>query len=188
MADTILTRQQIEDLFWTLTCQLLGLDPTNLTNASAVRIAWPTDGAPAWAISDDVVFLRVTPGGGPIIQQRDMTYAEGTVETANVTTSYTRVWDASWIVYGPNSSENADLIRSGLYGVDLSANNLYLVLDLPNPQRAPELFDGRWWERSDFAAQFNELVQRQGTVPTISGVNIQIETEGGVTEDVNLTT
>ena len=189
MADTILTLRQLEDIFRNLTCTILGLDPTDPLNAGKVRIAWPSgSGAPAWKITDDVVFLRIAPYNDPYAQQMGTIYTAGSSDTSNVETAYTRVYSVYWIVYGPNSFDNVETIRNGLYSSDLSASNLYVVLDMPVPIRDPEIFDGRWWERSDLSARFNELVQRQGIVPTISSVNIQIKTEEGVTIDANSTT
>lgn len=188
MSDMILTLRQLEDAFRNLTCAMLGLDPSAPVNADKVRIAWPIGGAPAWKIDDDVVFLQITPANDPYIQQRDITYTGGNNDSSNVITSYTRAHAVHWILYGPNSFDNAEKIRNGLYNADLSASSLYVVLNIPAPIRAPELFNGRWWERSDLSATFYETVTRQGTVPVIHGVKITIKTEEGVSEDVNPTT
>lgn len=192
MADIILTLQQLTDLFYTVTCEILGLNPDDPSSFSKVRKSWQTDGTPAWGINDDVVFIRIKPLNDPYIQQRDTTYTQNTVDLANKITSYTRAHQVFWAVYGPNSFENAEAIRNGLYSDEvkslLKASNISLKLDIPSPDHVPELYNGRWWERSDLSARFCEKVTRQTTVPYLQGANIQIKTEEGVTLDANTTT
>jgi len=190
MADTILTLKQLEDIFRNLTCTLLGLNPVDPVNASKVRIAWPTGGAPGWKISEAVTFLRVRSVGNEYAKLRDTEYTSNSDSEANEITSYTLPHAVSWTLYGPNGFDNIEKIRNGLFkaGSTLAVSNLYLMIDVPVPVRCPELFNGQWWERSDFSATFNEKVTRRSTVPIIQGVNIQIKTEEGVTENVNPTT
>lgn len=189
MADTILNLRQLEDIFRNLTCTMLGLNPTDPANNSKVRLAWPTGGAPGWKINDDVAFLRVMSINNPYAKQRDTEYTANTNDELNKIVSYTLPRQVSWTLYGPNSFDNIETIRNGLFESrdTLAASNLALVVDVPVPTRLPELFNGQWWERSDFSAMFYEKVTRQGTIPTIKGVNIQIKTEGGVTENVDTT-
>ena len=71
MADIILTLKQLEDIFRNLTCTILGLNPVDPINASRVRVAWPTSGAPGWKITEDVAFLRVRSAGNEYSRQRD---------------------------------------------------------------------------------------------------------------------
>jgi len=190
MANTILTLKQLEDIFRNLTCTLLELNPSSPANNSKVRIAWPTGGAPGWKITEDVVFLRVVSINNAYSKQRDTEYTSSTETEANKITSYTLPRQVSWIAYGPNSFDNIETIRNGLFsaGSILRASNLHLVIDVPVPLRCPDLFSGQWWERSDFSAVFYEKVRRQETIPTIQGVNIKIKTEKGVTIDVDSTT
>jgi hypothetical protein len=189
MADTILTLKQLEDIFRDFTCITLGLNPTDPANNSKVRLAWPTGGAPGWKITEDVTFLKVSSANNPYAKLRDTEYTPNTNSDINKITSYTLPRQVSWIFYGPNSFDNIETIRNGLFHSDiLKKSNLYLVVDVPVPVRCPELFNGRWWERSDFSATFYETVRRQGTIPTIKGVNIKIKTEGGLSIDANSTT
>ncbi|TGE35877.1 hypothetical protein E4K67_22435 [Desulfosporosinus fructosivorans] len=190
MADTILTLKKLEDIFRKLTCTLLGLNPVSPANNGKVRIAWPTGGAPGWKITEDVVFLRVVSIANSYSKQRDVEYSLNSQTEANKITSYTLPRQVSWIAYGPNSFDNIEAIRNGLFsaGDILRASNLHLVIDVPVPIRCPDLFSGQWWERSDFSAMFYEKVRRQETIPTLHGVNIKIKTEKGVTIDVDSTT
>lgn len=174
MADTILTLKQLEDVFRTIICMLLGLNPLDPLNASKVRIAWPTGGAPGWKITDDVMFIGVSPVDDSYTKQRDMVFSPNTSSLVYATTCYTRSIRVSIIAYGPNSFDNIESVRSGFFsqGEELSKNNLYFVLDIPSPKRIPELFNGQWWERSDIAVMFYEKVTRQSTVPTIATAEV----------------
>lgn len=174
MADTILTLKQLEDIFRNLTCTLLGLDPTDPLNGSKVRQSWPTTGAPAWKITDDVVFLRVRSIDSPYSKQRDISYTPNNGTQVNTITSYTLPRLVSWQVYGPNSYEKSQAIYDGLFlsAEILAASNLYLVLDVPVPARGPDLSNGQWWERSVFSATFNEQVTKQAVIPSIGSSDI----------------
>ena len=70
MADIILTLKQVEDFFQRITTQMLGLNPDAPQNQDKVRIAWPTDGQPAFKITDDIVFLKINNPDEQITKQR----------------------------------------------------------------------------------------------------------------------
>lgn len=177
MADTILTLRQIEDFYQDLTTRLLGLNSALPVSQKRVRVSWPTGGAPGWKIDEDVTFLSVMHEPDPIAQQMDVTYRPGPIEADRIVT-YTRVYRVGWICYGPNSFEDADRIRSGLYLPDtkmaLARSNLALVPDAGLPVRSPELYSGRWWERVSYSAKFNELVTKHSDVPYIESADWQI--------------
>lgn len=178
MADLILSLQQIEDLIWNLTMQMLGYNPSDMStsNQSKVRMAWPSEGAPAWQRTDDVAFLRINNFEDPITMQRDIEYQNYDVDNANQIVSYTRVHQVQWVLYGPNSFDNAEKIKNALFRQDIkkqyNALNLYLVLDIVPPIRLPEPFNNQWWERTDFTAKFNEKIEVSATVPYLKSVDI----------------
>jgi hypothetical protein len=178
MADTILTVKQIEDFFQNLTLQLLGLDPVAPASQSRARIDWPTKGAPGWKIDEDVSFLAVNYDDDPVTRQMEITYQDKDTFYADRTMSYTRVIRVSWLGYGPNSFNDIDVIRSGLFRPEftqlLQASNLALITDVPMPVRSPELFNSQWWDRTNFYARFNEKVVRHSDVPYIQSGNVQI--------------
>ncbi|HBC94294.1 MAG TPA: hypothetical protein DCZ10_15705 [Pelotomaculum sp.] len=185
MADTILTLRETEDLFRTLTFTVLGidLDDEETDNNDKVRLSWHTYGAPAWKITDDIVFLRVATVPDAYIQQRESDYqdADITEEAINVVSAYTRVWSVQWVLYGPNSFDNAEKIKNAMYvqtiKETLAAKNMYLILNVPNVTRIPELYNGQWWKRADFSATFNEQVTIRTKVPYITGTDISLVTE-----------
>ena len=168
----------LEDFFQNLTVQILGLDPRALASQSRVRIEWPRNGAPAWKIDEDVAFLLVNFDDDPITRQMEVTY--GTQDDANAARAlnYTRVLRVSWICYGPNSFNDVNKIRTGLFlpqfAQQLRANDLALITDVPSPIRGPELFNGQWWERSSFYARFNEKITETSTVPYLQGSDVRI--------------
>lgn len=181
MPNIINTLKQIEDLFQGITMQILGIDPAIAVNQNKVRIAWPVGGAPAWKITEDIIFVRVTSNNDPIIQQRDIEYTPYDTNNSNRKASYTRNHTVQWTCYGPNSFDNVDKIRNGIFLLankeTFDINNLALVTDVSAPTRAPELFNGQWWDRSDVQANFNESVTRTGTVPYIQEVIVGTEVQ-----------
>ncbi len=180
MSDTVLTLKQIEDIFFTITCQMLNIDLTKKENQGKVRIAWPTNGSPGWKVNDDVTFIRVTPQDDKLARHQDILYTPSAVDStlASKETGYTRVHKIDWTLYGPKSYDNADLIRYDIFKSDytekLKKNNLFLITDVSMPTRLPELYNGQWWERTDFSATFNELVVRRDAVPYITGTDFRI--------------
>jgi hypothetical protein len=179
MADTILTIQEINSFFWSLTVQMLGLDPAAPANQDRVRKAWPVKGSPTWKIDDNVAFLLVNYDDDSITRQVDVSYINVGTDTADRVMSYTRVLRINWICYGPNSFNDMDLIRSSLFLPKftqlLAASNLALITEVPVPMRSPELFNGQWWERTSFYARFNELVVRHSSVLYLKSADVQIK-------------
>lgn len=175
--DTALTLSQIEDIFFIETCKMLSLDPEAPENQNKVRIAWPTDGSPAWGIDEDIVFLRITPQDDRIARHLDVLYTDES-DYALKENGYTRVHRIDWTLYGPNSYDNADLIRYNIlnskFWEDFKQYNLFLITDVTMPVRVPELFNGQWWQRTDFQASYNELVVRREKKDYILGTDIKL--------------
>lgn len=174
MADTVLTQTQIEDTFQSLTSTIL-----NTTNPSAVRVEWPTDGAPSWSISEDVCFIAITPMDDPYAHPMQTDYSPNDDTTVNVSMTNTDVFRVTWAFYGPDCWDNARIVRSQLFSdttrTTLQASNIALVTDVPLPVRSPELFNGQWWNRTTLYANFNELVIRTSTVPYLTSADVQVK-------------
>lgn len=175
MADTILTIQQLENFFWSMTTQILGLDPTLAANQSRIRIGWPEYGAPAWQVNDNVIFIMVTQEPeSAMTQQIETTYAPQDANNLDAQYNSTRVHRVTWDCYGPTSYSDAATIRASLtwetYKELMDASNLYRVASPAVPRRSPELFNGMWWERSIYSCQFNEHVVQHLTQPLIASV------------------
>lgn len=179
MTDINMTVRQIEDFFVSLTYQILGIDPATLQpNQAPVRVEWPTGGAPGWKIDEDVTFVMVNYDDDAITRQIEVDYQPIDDQNAYRSHSSTRVLRINWICYGPNSFDHANTIRSGIFLPDISKlladSNLALIFDLPAPIRAPELFNGQWWDRTSFYARFNELMVQSIQVQYLTSTNVQI--------------
>lgn len=178
MADQVLTLRDIEDFLFDVTCQML--DYTSKEDTRRVRLAWQPTGAPSWKIDEDVVFIRVTPEDDRMARQLNILYNPDDQDNINLKkrTGYTRVHKVNWTLYGPNSYDNADLVRHLIfdteYTIKFKKKNLFLITDVPMPTRIPEYLNKRWWERTDFSATFNESVIRESKVPFINGSEIII--------------
>lgn len=171
---TVLTRVQLEDFFQALVVSFLpGVDPNQ-----GVRLTWPQDGQPGFEITDSVVFLRVGYDPDPYTRLLELSYGPGGADTVAVSQAYTLAISVDLTFYGPGSFENADAVRAALFlpatTQTLAGQNLGLITDVPPPRRAPELFNGQWWERVDLAARFNELVVRPSTVPAIASAPVTV--------------
>lgn len=182
MADQVLKLAEIEDFFQSITSQMLGLDMTLDENQGKVRISWPKEGAPSWKLDEDIVFLRVTPVDDKLARELNIVYDpdQQDNEYAIKRTGYTRVHKIDWTLYGPNSYDNADLIRNLIFSYDymleFRQKNLFLITDVAMPTRLPELYNNQWWERTDFSCTFNEAVIRETEIPYITSTDIRILT------------
>lgn len=180
MADQVLKLKEIEDFFYDVTCQMLGIDLFKKENQNKVRIAWTTEGAPGWKINEDIVFIRITPVDDKLARQQNILFNPDELDKAYAKkqTGYTRVHKINWTLYGPNSYDNADIIRNLIFDYDymkkFKTKNLFLITDVPMPVRLPELYNGQWWERTDFSATFNEAVIRENKVPYITSTDIRL--------------
>lgn len=183
MSDTILTLKQLGDLFYDLTVSLIGG-----TTAADVRRTWPTYGAPAFEVTDDVSFYKIYDVESSMSKLREEIYSQaGSPEAGLMETVYTRTLRVDWSFYGPSSWDNAILVRNGLFHQEnrdvLAVQNIYMVPDFAPPKRVPELFQGLWYERMDLSVMFNEKVVVGREVPFIETVPIGIIDHSGVVVD-----
>ena len=184
MSNQILTLKEIEDFFQYITSLMLGLDMTQQINQGKVRLAWPTSGAPSWKIDEDIVFLRITPVDNKQARTLNIIYDTNSTDNINLNkeTGYTRVHKVDFTFYGPNAYDNADLIRYTLlepnsYKDEFKNKNIFVIPDISMPTRLPELYNGQWWDRTDFSASFNEAVIRKSLVPFIQSAEIKLVTD-----------
>ena len=165
---------------------------TGLDANANVRVSWPSGGAPAAGIEDDIVFIQCYEVDSPINREREQIYTEVMSPSEfNMATNYTRVMQVGVILYGDNSFENAQAIRDNMFYPEIrllmSRNNLYLVHDIPAPRRVPELFNDQWWKRVDMTMRFNELVVRNVSVPIIESMEVIVRnSDGNEIADINI--
>jgi len=193
MTSTGLTDSQMSVVWQNIVLQCLGITPSGPTDAAAysqVRVDWPVAGQPAWPITSDVAFIRavVVPDSYNAAHEVQPTSMPG--ETFPEQTIYTRVWQLSFIFYGPNSFDRARQVQACLYQDFvhdiLSASNVYLDTVIGTPRRSPELFQNQWWPRSDFSARMNEQVTDTLTKQTIQSVELILEDADGIFDVIDL--
>jgi hypothetical protein len=164
----------------TVASTLTVIDPTAYAK---VRLNWPTTGQPAFLITDDVCFIQAIEIDEEYGKIRDFQWPNNDQTSVAQTTTYTRVWRVSFVLYGPNSFDNARLIRSAVlldFSHDfLAQSNVYLVPDTPSPRRVPEEMLSQWWERTDLTLRFNEFVTETIVVNSGSSVVISINDATG---------
>jgi hypothetical protein len=181
MATLIQTMNELEDIVRYNTAQMLNLDPMDVANGGKVRIAWPQDGAPAWKIDEDITSIQIGESHDPFNVIRDTTYVDQASNPtfATETTAYTRIVQVKWVFRGPNAYYNATLVRSrifaGRYNDYFNNNNLYLIPQVDSPVRSPEQFEGKWWERVDLKALYNNAVMTDESVAYLKSASITIK-------------
>lgn len=193
--DTVIQLAEINILFQQMVMSMLGLDPAawNAWLANPVgtapanpfyncRIEWPTDGAPDWQVTDDVVFIGCREVDNPMNKQRNVKYQPLDDENVNQITDYMRAWAVNFVAYGPNSFDHIRQVKSQMFWpqnhLALAQNNLYMIPDIPAAVRAPELFPvqgGQYFERVDLTITFTEGVEENLAIPFISSAPITVE-------------
>ena len=186
MTDTILTLAEIGKLFYDLSVSMIG------GTSPDVRLSWPTGGAPAFKVTDNVAFIRVYDAGSTISNQQDVEYDyTASPEGYSETTSYTRTLMVNWIFYGSSSWDNAIKVRNGIFNQThrntLSILNVYPIPDIKPPQRIPELWMSQWYERVDLSISFNELVKIVKEVNYIEEVPIAVYDRNGLPVEMTVT-
>lgn len=181
LTDIFLSDSELGTLFQSTTWSVLELDPADLASSYAVRLAWPTMGAPSWKHTETVTFLRITEIDNPINKQRDTRYAAYSDEYLNQLTETSRVLNVTWVTYGPDSGLWVQKIRERLFYQEfhdlLRAEQVFAVPDVRAPQRIPELFQGQWWERWDLTITCNEFVRRNWLLRNLESAPVTIKRE-----------
>jgi hypothetical protein len=181
MSDTILTLDQLEELFYDLTVSMIGGSPD-------VRRSWPTGGAPAWNVTDNIVFIKIYDVPSSLTIQEDSEYSQIANPSdvdfqdrdvdfpninvlGNMEVKYTRTLTVNWIFYGAQSWDNATAIRHKIYRQEfhdtLAMQYIYLVSNFNPPKRVPELWGAEWYERVDLNMNFNEGIMINYELPSI---------------------
>lgn len=201
MPDTYHTLRELEELFQTLIIDMLSLasgSPLDYDAASYyVRVAWPTDGAPAWKNTETICFLRVSEVDDPINRQREERIIEQETSPASLyldrELSYNVVLNVNIICYGPNSWEWIQTIRDSVFDENpfrytLSSKKIYPIPDFVAPRRVPEPFQNQYWERVDFDMRFNANIRKTTEIGTIGSVPVVvcIEDDEMKIEEVNV--
>lgn len=169
-----------ETIFYRLFVRVLGWSVSYPNN---VRIGWPTGGAPAFLITDNVVFLSALPVEHQINKQHDVIIEESSPDLL-ISKGMTRVMSLDIVAYGSNAMENLKTIQLGMfndiYRNELQLEDIYYVPDTVEPRRLPENFQGQWWERADMQLRFNELLTDETQVHEVESVDIEVHNKDGL--------
>jgi hypothetical protein len=204
MAEIYLTITQLTALFQKVTLDILDIDygeevtvpPLTAEEIAAeqqaagarVRVSWQKEGQPAFAITDNVCFLRVTEADGQINRQREPIQAEKDADYCTMNMQYTRLVRVDWLFYGPTSYDDAQDVRDKMlyqaHHDKLALLNVFLVPDVQAPRRTPEQFQGQWWERTDLTMYFNEHVKREEDIAYIKSAVITLKMDTGAADRV----
>lgn len=157
---------------------------TNPASNSAVRLAWQTQGDPAWAITDNIVFIEAVEKESNYSKIRDQATADNEDGlTATVTLQYSRVWTIRLSSRGPGGFDACRIIKSALLldwtHDSLALSNLYVNPSFSATVRIPELKSGRWWARLDFNFDVYEGIIETIVYNTIGSVQIQVNNNNG---------
>jgi hypothetical protein len=141
-----------------------------------VRLSWQTQGMPAFAIDDDVMFIRCTEEMTEYSEIRNEMLDLNDDQSATQIRVYTRSWSVFFRARGPNSFDSIRLVKSMLLTSvshdALASSNLYLTSAMGTPQRVPELFEGQWWEQVDVICDFFEQVTETTIYNPVKSVEI----------------
>jgi hypothetical protein len=155
--------------------------PNPVIDFSYVRVGWQTTGQPAHVPQQDVVYLLATEVDDEYNKNRDVNFVYNVETLVDIITTYVRVWKIQVVCYGPNSFQNARVIKSGQFSQPvhdfLASQRLYLVTALPDIRRIPENYAGQWWERCDLNLHFNEMVTEYTDIGTALSTDILVFTD-----------
>lgn len=199
-----LTLVQLQDLFFDITVTMTGYDEKK------VRHAYQPQGQPGNEISQDIVYLDVMEVDNQWNRQRNdvqknsATYESGfiTLEdgsflvtengekivadpyiaaTSDIETSYTRVIQTRWTVYGTTCYDMASVIAWKILNPDireaLREHDVKPVCDIPAPILGREMVNGQWWQRTDLTVLFYAGTVRTNDVPTLIATDIHVVPE-----------
>lgn len=185
MADIILSLSELRKLFYDLTVAMVD-------TGTQVRMSWPTGGAPAFDINDNMAFIRISDVASSYHVPQELKYEQvGSPEEGNMQVHYTRTLQISWSFYGAKSWDDSTSVRNKIYYQThhdtLARQKMYLVPNFNPPRRVPELFEGLWYERVDLMMNFYEKILINYAVPSILTVPLVVKGDSGTIHDGKIT-
>lgn len=177
---TIRSISEFEDIIQPLFVRALGWDISSPDKSNDVRIGWQTEGAPAFGVNDNVVFITAVPVDNQINRQHDILLENSSSDLLQ-TKGFTRVMAINVIAYGSDCVSNLLTIKMAMfdddYRYELAAEKIYLVTDVEEARRTPENFQGQWWERADMQLKFNELIIIEKQINSVDSVEVEANQE-----------
>ena len=180
LLSSALTPKTISALILQLTCGMLSINPPDYMQ---VRDWWQTQGQPFGDVNLDVCYAACTPWETDYNKVRNRTYITipaqpGIPAQVQEAWTYTKGWQVSWTLYGPNAADRARSIKSALFldwaNDTLNNANLFPLPDTPEVTRVPELVNAQWFERADFHCYMYENVTETILDGTVTSVEVKL--------------
>lgn len=175
------TLSELQKLLHDAIVTITSLNPKN------VRPAFQQRNQPGRTIDQDIVYLKLEQVDDEWDKLQSIEYDP---DYDREESFYTRVMQATFYCYGPNSFEIVDHIRFGMYQpavrLPLNIENVKPIVQPPAPVRASYMFDSQWWERSDLKMFFNVGTLRASTVPWLQGARVELYDEEGLQRVANI--
>jgi hypothetical protein len=191
LVSSALTIDQINAIMQPLLTGSLGILPTDPLANSFVRIGWQITGIPAWNIDQDILSFRCVEEDNDYDKIRNANRTNLGLDLIKANYEYTRVWRVTLVFRGPNSFDNARLVRAALL-LDwthdtLAQSNLYVVPAIQSPLRIPELHNGQWWEVINLSFLINEQVNETIAINAVNSTEVILNKASGVVADITVT-
>jgi hypothetical protein len=167
-------------------------DPVPVNPYYFVRLSYPSLGAPAWKKDESVVFLRVVETPNQYNEQRETQETfQASPEGFLQKMSFTRIYQVFWSCWGEDGFINSEKIRDFIFIDDIYfrivREKIFPVLPIKTSRRAPELFGGSWWERTDVDILFYELVEKEREIEVLKSAEIIVENKDGQVAAIDVT-
>ncbi|WP_427112436.1 phage neck terminator protein [Megasphaera sueciensis] len=143
-----------------------------------IRYEYPTEGAPDWNITDNIVFINSQELSDEYARLPFTRYVnqDDTVIAERVRT---RVWKVLFTSYGPDSYDMSNALRDGFISEaitrKMTPSGVFLIPNWPNCIQANEMWAGRWWQRWDLTLSFNEEYVTTEDVGHIDQIHIRFD-------------
>ncbi len=186
LSSTALTDGVASQVLQAMTAQALGITGTP-NQQQKVRVAWQVQGQPFENVNTDICYVFMVERGGLYDQQRNEIPGTQTTTQIQLIQTYTRIWECRWHFYGPNSFDNARLVRSAIFTDyfrwQLQPFGLFAVAPFDVPLRVPEVINGQWFNRSDMRGLFYEQVTETRSVNIVASAEIVVNDASGTVAD-----
>jgi hypothetical protein len=177
----VTTLAELQATMQAVTRTITGID------GKKVRIAYQQDNQPSREIDQDIIYLSIKPVDNLYDKQIESVY-DPDYEINEF--YYTRVMECTWSCFGPDSFQNADLIRFSIVQDAIrAALRPYQIFPVPGivaPDRVQYLFQGQWWERSDLRVLLYVLTLRTISTAYFLGAEINLYDEDGLQRVANI--
>lgn len=170
MSAYVLTLPQLRGIMWDVTKAITSFPDNQILHA------FQPNGQPGFEITQNLIYLNVSPQDDPNDKQQYTLYGPGDNLNATGATTYTTVFSVDFTLYGPNSYDNAVMIKSRILNDDIReimTNQLvFPVADIPAPRYAPYDFNDQYYNRTDLTVTIYVGSIRTASVPYLQSAAI----------------